>query len=81
MQYAQMTFRPNTVLDLKVRAEDLPALMKALGTLTIAEGEVLHTMVKAQLNAAAMASKAAETPAKPPQASPDQNTTAKTAES
>ena len=81
MQYAQMTFRPGTVVDLKIRAEDLPALMKALGTLTIAEGEVIHTMVKAQLNAAAMAARAAETPAKAPQPSPDQNTTAKTAES
>jgi len=82
MQRMQLNFKPGTVIDLKVRVEDLPALMRALGSLSIAEGEVLHTMVKAQVSAASMMQNAATTkPSPAANAAPDQNTEAKTAES
>lgn len=69
-----------SLIDIKVRAEDVPALFKAIGTLTIDEGETLHAMVKAQVAAASKTNNAhLEENVPPAKAAPDQNTEAESA--
>ena len=75
---AKMEFEPGTLVTLKIRSEDLPVLFKALGSLTIQAGEILHAMVKAQAVAAALTNTAQTKEALKPKAAPDQNTQTKT---